>query len=105
LRPLHEMLGYRRRTYTDDEFSVQIKSMHREGISVSYKRQGTTLDIRGERTDKKWEGLQMSISEEIVRDRAEQIALDLEKAFREMNYEYTIIQGLKTLATSKKVKP
>jgi hypothetical protein len=101
---LLEMLRYRRRTYIGEGFSVRIRSMVREGVSVSYKRQDMTLDIKGDRTGKNWEQLQLSIPEEIGRTKAIQIALDLETAFIEMNYQYAITQGLETLRKSKKVK-
>jgi len=98
---LLELLGYRRRRYRGDGFSVQIKSKVREGISVIYKRHGVTLDLRGERTGKGWKGIQVSIPREIETAEACQIASDVETALRGMDYEYVIVRGPETLAKSK----
>jgi hypothetical protein len=98
---LRRLLGYRSRTYSSDDFSVQIKSLKREGVLVTYVRDGTRLDITGERTGRKWEAVQLSIPKEVEMGQIAQIASDLETAFQAMDYEYDITSGLQTLARSK----
>jgi hypothetical protein len=98
---LPKLLGYRPRKYRDDQFSVQIKSMAREGVAVFYKRNEVSLELKGERTGSKWEGIQVIIPSEVEITRVPQMAQDLETALRAMDYEYVIVRGLETLAKSK----
>jgi hypothetical protein len=83
---------------------VRIKSLVREGIAVTYERQGMSLVLIGEHTGRKWEELQVSLPTKIENAEASQIALDIETAFKELKYKYVITQGLKTLAKSEEVK-
>jgi hypothetical protein len=97
-----KLLGYRPRKYSGDGLSVEIKSLVREGILVIYKRSGMSLNLIGERTGRKWETLQVEVPRKDDVAQVSQIAADLERAFRAMDYEYDISSGLETLARSKK---
>jgi len=102
LNSLLKLLGYRARKHSGDGFSVEIRSLVREGILVIYTRSGMSLDLVGERTGRKWETIQVEIPRKDDMAQVLQIAADLKSAFRAMNYEYDIVSGLETLARSKK---
>jgi hypothetical protein len=102
---LLRVIGYRRRKYNGHGFSVQIKSEVREGVSIVYKRHEVSLVLKGERTRRKWEGIQVSIPMDVERAQASQVVLDLKTAFGEMDYEYDIARGLETLARSRQIGP
>lgn len=87
---LLKLLGYRDREYRGGDFSVRIEPIHREVVSVVHKRQGSTLNLAGERIGEKWEGIEVHIPQEVDPRQASQIAGDVEVAFRAMGYGYVI---------------
>jgi hypothetical protein len=87
---LLKLLGYRDCEYHGDHFRVYIESRVREGVTVIYTRDGATLNLSGERIGRKWEGIEVQISQEVESSRAAQIARDLETAFKAMRYDYVI---------------
>lgn len=99
---LLKLLGYRPRKYSGDGFSVEIQSLVREGVLVIYRRPNMSLDLVGERTGRKWGRIQIEVPENDGMTRVSQIALDLEAAFKAMDYEYDISSGLEILARSQK---
>ena len=87
---LFKLLGYREREYRGDGFSVRIESIVREGISVIHTRNGTSLNLMGERIGKHWEGIEVHIPPELDTTQTSQIVHDLETAFQAMQYGYVI---------------
>jgi hypothetical protein len=99
VKSLLEILGYRRRRYSGDGFSIHIRSLSREGICIAYNRGGLRLDMVGEQTGRS-KGIGLSIPQNVDEVSAKQIVTDLEVGFKAMKYEYDIEQGLKLLARS-----
>jgi len=87
---LLKLLGYRDREYRGDDFSVRIKPIAREGVSITHTRNGIRLDLGGERIGKKWEGIEVHLPQKVDPARVSQIGRDLETAFRAMRYGYVI---------------
>lgn len=87
---LLKKLGYRDRLYRGRDFSMRIQPLRREALSIVYTRQGTNLNLDGQRIGSKWEGIELYIPPEVEPERASQIAHDLEAAFQAMDYRYVI---------------
>ena len=64
--------------------------MGREVVYVIHTRQGTSLNLDGQRIGRKWEGIEVFIPHEVEAARAPQIVRDLEAAFQAMDYGYVI---------------
>ena len=93
---LLKLLGHRDLKYRGDDFSVRIKPTVREGVSVVYMRQGTPLNLSGERIGRKWEGIEVHIPHEVEAVQLPQIVRDLETAFGAMGYGYVIARRVGT---------
>jgi hypothetical protein len=87
---LFKALGFRDRVYRGSDFSVRVKPVFREVVSVIHTRQGTTLTLNGEMIGKKWEGIALLVPEEIDPGAVSSIVSDLELAFVAMGYGYVI---------------
>lgn len=87
---LLKKLGYRDRQYHGSDFSVRIEPMGREAVYVIHTRQGTSLNLDGQRIGRKWKGIAVYIPHEVEAERASQIAHDLEAGFQAMGYGYVI---------------
>lgn len=87
---IFKKLGYRDREYRGSDFRVRIKPIMREAVSVIYTRDGSTLELSGERIGRRWEGVQVSIPCEVQQERASEVARDLETAFQALGYGYVI---------------
>jgi hypothetical protein len=62
---LLKLLGYPDREYRGGDFSVRIEPIRREVVSVVHKRQGSTLNLAGERIGEKWEGIEVHVPQEV----------------------------------------
>ena len=89
-----KLIGYKDRKYQGTEFSVRIKPVFREVLSVLYERGPVLLNLNGEYIGK--EGIQVHIPEEFEITKAMQIAKDLETAFESMEYGYLIVRSTGT---------
>ncbi len=87
---LLKLLGYRDREYRGNDFSVQIKPANREIVSVVHTRQGTSLDLSGQRIGREWGGIEVLIPQDVGAAQVPQIVRDLETAFAAMQYGYVI---------------
>ncbi len=58
---LRKILGYRDSEFNGDDFSVRIKPIMREAVSVVYMRHPASFNLSGERIGRKWEGVQVRI--------------------------------------------
>jgi hypothetical protein len=96
-------LGYRDRQYRGSDFSMRIEPMGREALSVIHTRQGTSLNLDGQRIGSKWEGIEVYIPHDVEAERASQIAHDLEAAFQAMDYGY-IIARLSEIETVREIE-
>ena len=99
---LLKKLGFRGRThrrgreYRGADFFVRIEPIGRELVSITYKRQESTLHFEAERIGKKWEGVSVKIPKQIDATRVTQIVADLEAAFRAIGDDYVIYRSLGT---------
>ena len=87
---LLRLLGYRDREYHRHDFCVRIETVVREIVSINHMREGISIELRGMRIGRKWEGIEVHIPEQVDPTRVSQIARDLESAFRAMRYGYVI---------------
>ena len=87
---LLKRLGYRGREHRGADFSVRIEPIFREVISVIYTRQGTSLELEGQRIGTKWEGIEVQLPENAENEQVAQIVRDLETAFVALSYGYVI---------------
>ena len=87
---LLKLLGYHDRGYAGGDFCVNIEPRQREGLSVIHLRDGNRTELKGEGTGKKWEGIAVSIPQELDSTRTAQLVSDLVTAFRSMGYEFEI---------------
>ncbi len=89
---LRKIFGYRDSEFDGDDFSVRIKPIMREAVSVVYTRHPASFNLSGERIGRKWEGVQVWIPQEVEAARVPQIVRDLEIAFAMMRYGYVIVR-------------
>jgi len=89
-------LGYRDRTYREQDLSVEIEQVFRECIAVVHTHRGIRRRYSGERIGRKWEGLEVHIPADVSADEASQISVDLATAFRAMGYGYVIAHEVGT---------
>jgi hypothetical protein len=87
---LLRLLGYRDHEYSGDDFSVRIELVGREGVSVIRTRQGTRLNLSGDRIGRKWEAIDVHIPQDVEAAQVPQIVRDLETAFVAIGYGYVI---------------
>jgi hypothetical protein len=87
---LLRLLGYRDREYRGDNFSVRIELVGREGVSVIHRREGTGLNLSGDRIGRKREAIELHIPQDVEAAEVPQIVQDLETAFVAMGYGYVI---------------
>jgi len=85
------MLGYRPRSYRGNGFIVRLRPGPREAIRVLYEREGTKVELQGQRTGEKWKGIWVWFPNGIESSDRWRIASDLEAALREMKYEQVTI--------------
>ncbi len=89
---LFKLLGFRDREYRGDGFCVRVEPIFREVISVIHARDGTNLKLSGQRTGRKWEGIEVLIPQELDAARVPQVVGDLETAFHAMRTGYVIVR-------------
>ena len=87
---LLKIFGYRAREFRGDDFSVRIKPVFREAVSVIYTREGKMLTFGGERIGRRWEGIALQLSPDLGDSELAQIVRDLETAFLALRYGYVI---------------
>jgi hypothetical protein len=87
---LLRLLGYRDREYSGNDFSVRIELVGREGVSVIHRRQGTSLNLSGDRIGRKREAIELHIPQDVEATQIPQIVRDIETAFVAMRYGYVI---------------
>jgi len=87
---LRKLLGYRGREYRGKDFSVRIKPIFREVISVIHTRRGISLNLDAELIGKKWEGIEVIIPEQRDAVQISELVRDLETAFQAMGHGYVI---------------
>jgi len=87
---LLRLLGYRDHEYCGDDFSVRIELVGREGVSVIHRRQGTSLNLSGDRIGRRREAIELHIPQDVQATPVPQIVRDLETAFVAMGYGYVI---------------
>lgn len=99
---LLQKLGYRERKprrgreYHGADFFVRMEPIFRELVSITYKREGNTLNLEGERIGKRWEGVSLKIPKQLDAARVPQVVADLEAAFRAMGDDYVIYRSMGT---------
>lgn len=99
---LLKKLGYRERKprrgreYRGADFFVRMEPRFRELVSITYQREGSTLNLDGERIGKRWEGVSVKIPKQVDAARVPQLVADLETAFRAMGDDYVIYRSLGT---------
>lgn len=93
---LRKILGYRKREYHGDDFSVRIEPIFRENISVVYTRRGTQLTLDAARIGNRWQDIEVLIPQETESGEVARIVHDLEIAFGEMRYRYVIARKTET---------
>jgi len=91
---LLKLFGHRAREYRGVDFSVRIKPIFREAVSVIYTRQDKTLNLGGERIGRKWQGLSVQLAADLEESQVAQIVRDLEAAFIALQYGYVITRKI-----------
>lgn len=91
---LRKVFGPRAREYRGDDFSVRIKSVFREAVSVIYTRQGRTLTFGGELIGSKWQGISVQLAPDLEESQVTQIVRDLEAGFIALKYGYVITRKI-----------
>jgi hypothetical protein len=84
-------MGYRDRTYRGVDFSVRIKKVFRELVSIIYTRGGTSIKLSGQYIGQHWEGIEVHIPRQIEAEQVSRISSDLETAFQAMHRRYLIV--------------
>jgi len=62
---LLRLLGLREVEYRGHDFSVRTEPTVREGVSVTYRREGAGLNLSADRIGKKWEVIEVHIPPEV----------------------------------------
>jgi hypothetical protein len=91
---LLKLFGHRAREFRGDAFSVQIKPIFREAVSVIYTRPDKALNLGGERIGRKWQGISVQLAADLEESQVAQIARDLEAAFIALQYGYVITRKI-----------
>jgi hypothetical protein len=84
---LLRLLGYRDHEYRGDDVSVRIELVGRECVSVIHRRQGTSLNLSGDRIGRKREAIELHIPQDVEAAQVPQIVRDLETAFVAMGMD------------------
>ena len=90
---LRQLLGLGGKQHRETDFSVHLKPLFRENVSVIYTRGGTSLAFAGQRIGRKWKGIEVHIPAQFESERVPQIVADLETAFRALGEGYVIARG------------
>lgn len=91
---LLKIFGARAREYSGDDFSVRIKPVFREAVSIIYTRHGKTLTFGGESIGKKCEGIAVQLSADQEDSQLTQTVHDLEAAFASLRFGYVITRKI-----------
>jgi hypothetical protein len=91
---LLKLFGHRAREYRGDAFSVRIKPIFREAVSVIYTRRDKTLNFGGERIGRKWQGISVQLAADLEESQVAQIVRDLETAFVALQYGFVITRKI-----------
>ena len=93
---LFKALGFHDREYQATDFSVRVEPILREVVTVIRKRNGTAVNLSGERIGRKWDGIDVLIPQEIDAAEVPSIVSDLEMPFAAMGYRYVISRKAET---------